>query len=259
MDSSNLKKDTPIKKHGSSNNVSNIKRKDPTISDVWDLLNSIQLNASSQDNHLKNINKKLQNLENNFNSMKTMFDNLHSELSQLKLDKLALESDLSSLRDKVAKLENTSLVSLQPYDVNIFNEIQDRITREKNIIIYNVPDSTQDGSDNSFDVGLDLLKDLSLSDIKIINAKRIGKFGSKDRPILVEFESVSNVKDIFKSKSKLRLIDRWRKISITEDRTASQRSHMKNLRSELTDKRNNGDNSWFIKYVKGIPSLVKKN
>lgn len=57
--SSNSKKDTSIKKLGSSTNLSQVKRRDLTISDIWDLLNSVQSNVSFQHIHLKNINKKL--------------------------------------------------------------------------------------------------------------------------------------------------------------------------------------------------------
>lgn len=90
MDLSSSKKDTPIKKLGNSTNLSQVKRKDPIILDIWDLLNSIQSNVLSQDDHLIKINKKLKNLENNFYFMKTKLDHFHFELSQLKLGTLAL-------------------------------------------------------------------------------------------------------------------------------------------------------------------------
>lgn len=74
MSGHNTKKDTPIKKTPNSN-------KEPTISDVWNLLISMQSTVSSDDTQLKNLNKNLFNLENNFSSSQTAMKNLHTEIS----------------------------------------------------------------------------------------------------------------------------------------------------------------------------------
>jgi hypothetical protein len=103
-----------------------------------------------------------------------------------------------------------------------------------------------------------IIKDLSLNSM-VYNARRIGKLGVKPRPILVEFKSSSDVKDILKSKSKLKNDVRWRSIWIEEDLTKTQRDHLFLLRSELRLKRESGDVGWFIRFEKSTPSLVKKN
>ena len=89
--------------------------------------------------------------------------------------------------------------------------------------------------------------------------KRIGTFQNKPRPILVEFKSKATVSTILKEKKKLRQSENWKNIYISMDTTAHQRKIMKNLRFELNQKRASGDDSWTIKYAKGVPSLVKKN
>lgn len=141
----------------------------------------------------------------------------------------------------------------------MYNEFHDRISREQNILIFNIPDSAHEVSSDSKSISDELLKDLSLSNTIVVHATRLGNFGHKPRPILLKLESLSDVKNVLKSKSKLRHIDRWRQISISEDKTATQRAHMKQLRTDLARKRDSGDTNWFIKYNKGIPFLMKKN
>jgi hypothetical protein len=57
--------------------------------------------------------------------------------------------------------------------------------------------------------------------MKIVHNRRLGNFGQKPRPILLKLELFSDVKNVLKSKSKLRHIDRWHQISISEDKTAT--------------------------------------
>jgi hypothetical protein len=83
----------------------------------------------------------------------------------------------------------------------------------------------------------------------------LGNCGQKPRPILLKLESFSDVKNVLKSKSKLRYIDRWHQISISEDKIATRRAYMK---QNLARKSNSGDTNWFIKYNKGTPFLMKK-
>lgn len=256
MSGNSSKKDTPVKRFPSS---SQNPKKEPSITDVWKLLVSMESTVSSHDTHFKNINKNLRSLDNNFCSLRTSIEDLRTELSQLKSDKLALESQINLLRDKIDKLNNSPIIRSNSYDSVIFTEVKDRLSREKNILMFNVPDSKNEDLSVPVKIGVDLLNDLTLPNIKIIHSKRLGNFGSKNRPILLEIDSPTNVLEILKSKSKLRSMERWRQISISEDRTASQRAHMKSLRTELSRKKEVGEDNWSIKYIKGIPSLVQKN
>jgi hypothetical protein len=63
------------------------------------------------------------------------------------------------------------------------------------------------------------------------------KIYSKNRPILLELDSPTNVFEILKSKNKLRSTERWRQVSISEDKKISQRAYMRQLRSELPKRR----------------------
>lgn len=75
MSAHNIKKDTPIKKPANSNLTS---KKEPTISDVWNLLTSVNSTVSSHSMHFTNINTNLQSLESNFNSMQSSLNDLRN-------------------------------------------------------------------------------------------------------------------------------------------------------------------------------------
>lgn len=145
--------------------------------------------------------------------------------------------------NKLNTLENSHKIQYQSNDFDIFNEVKDRLSREKNILLFNVLDSEHENRDVPSKVGIDLLNDLSLSNIKITRSKRLGNFNSKNRPILLELDSPSNVYEILKSKNKLRSTERWHQVSISEDKTTSQRAHMRQLRSELSKRRDQGENN----------------
>jgi len=122
-------------------NSSSSLKKEHTISDVWNLLTSDDSTVSSHNTYFKDININLRSLESNFNSMQSTLNYLRIELSQLKSEKTALESELTLLRDKFDKLENSPRMESLPYSFDVYNEVRDRISREKNILVFNVPDS----------------------------------------------------------------------------------------------------------------------
>lgn len=92
MSGTNSKKNTPVKKNLNLNLPS---KNDPTISDIWNLLATVNSTVLSHDTHFKNINTNLRDLESNFNSMKSAINDLHKEIFQLKSEKNALESELT--------------------------------------------------------------------------------------------------------------------------------------------------------------------
>lgn len=192
--------------------------------------------------------------------LQTTLNNLRNEISQLKSDKVALESQVQILlHENLNKLKNSPKSQYQSNDPDIFNEIKSRLSRERNILLFNLPDYEHECLDIPSKIGIDLFDDLSLSNLKITCSKCLGNFYSKNRSILLEFDSPSNVLEILKSKNKLRLTERWRQVSISEVRTISQRSHNRQLRFKLSKRREHGENNWIIKYNTATPYLVHKN
>jgi hypothetical protein len=64
-------------------------------------------------------------------------------------------------------------------------------------------------------------------------------------------------KEVLRNKNKLINSDLPRSISISDDKTSKQLEYLKNLRTELQLRRDNGEDNITIKYVKGIPSIIE--
>jgi hypothetical protein len=64
-------------------------------------------------------------------------------------------------------------------------------------------------------------------------------------------------KEVLRNKNKLINSDLPRSISISDDKTSKQLEYLKNLRTELQLRRDNGEDNITIKYVKGIPSFIE--
>jgi hypothetical protein len=64
-------------------------------------------------------------------------------------------------------------------------------------------------------------------------------------------------KEVMRNKNKRINSDLPRSISISDDKTSKQLEYLKNLRTELQLRRDNGEDNITIKYVKGIPSIIE--
>ncbi|KAF5189957.1 hypothetical protein FRX31_020456 [Thalictrum thalictroides] len=141
------------------------------------------------------------------------------------------------------------------YSVMI-NELQDRQSRDKNVIFFNVPESNNDADDIS--AVNDVLSKIGAS-VATSQIVRLGKTGPKPRPIKIICNAKSDVGLILKSKNKLRNIPGLNNVHITADWTSSQRSFYNCLRGQLSTRKNNGETNLYIGYVKGVPTILQKN
>lgn len=108
--------------------------------------------------HFKNINTNMQNLKCKLNSLQSALNNLHKEVFQLKSAKISLESEVILLRKKVDMLKNSPKMQSQPYNFDVYNEVKCRLSREKNILIFNFSDFKQEDLEASLSVSVDLLR-----------------------------------------------------------------------------------------------------
>lgn len=79
------------------------------------------------------------------------------------------------------------------------------------------------------------------------------------RPILVNIASKLEVLSKLKVKRKLRMIDTLKHIFIGTDQTIKQRNQCKDIKRKIDEKKQEEDNSWFIKFVDGVSTSTKKN
>jgi len=140
----------------------------------------------------------------------------------------------------------------------------DRQSRSCNLIIFNVPESKEDSqisiTDNDQLVAIFSATETNLTKF---TCHRLGKPNSntenKSRPLKVVLSNTVEVFTLLRSQAKLRNSSNWSNIRLASDRTTMQRDYMNNLRVQLQNLRDNGENELIIKYSKGIPSIINKN
>jgi hypothetical protein len=151
-----------------------------------------------------------------------------------------------------------NLSSLQFEEVT--SEAVERMIRSKNVIIYGVPESSGTTEQRQTKDATEIRKIISAITPEAIPQKiiRIGKPNSPNtRPLKVSLSNDLIAKEVLRNKNKLINSDLSRSISISDDKTPKQLEYLKNLRTELQLRRDNGEDNITIKYMKGIPSIIE--
>jgi hypothetical protein len=197
---------------------------------------------------MQEINNKLKVYENNFTNLRNKLDELVTSFNNLQKENNLLKSELNYLRDGV-KLINF----VDQNNIDLVNEVNERLSRSRNIIIFNSEDDII--SDEA--IVNDLIYNMKVN-VPIAKIQRIGNLSSKNLPLRITFNDTSDVTTILKSKSKLRNTDKYKNLWINSDLTNYQREQMKYFCHELQQKKNSGERNWIIKYVHVVPTLFRK-
>ena len=186
-------------------------------------------------------------------------DQLASQISVIdnKVKPIAeLNQAMSNLDNRVAALEN-QVPPPQPPNVNIDNlafEIQDRLARSRNIILYGVNEMQGASQQSDSEQVATILSRVPGLDLSNIVTRRLGKLvaGGKPRPLLVRLISADEVRRILRNRHCLP-----RGVSASSDKTTSERDYLKALIYEVT-RLNESDptNKKKIKYINGTPTIV---
>ncbi|KAL3279087.1 hypothetical protein HHI36_016601 [Cryptolaemus montrouzieri] len=101
------------------------------------------------------------------------------------------------------------------------------------------------------------VSDVDVTSIDIVKVLRVGK-STPDHPraLKVVTSSASKVKIVLKNKASVKNSGRFSTMRIDEDFTEMQRKQLKGLRSDLSRRKENGENI-TIKYVCGSSTIVK--
>lgn len=195
------------------------------------------------------------------------------------ITKTDLIKEIKSLQQTVAELQlqiqelnenRESQTSRQPdihstptADQNvIINEFIEREKRSKNIVLFNIEDKpiNEENKNNNIDTKKvkDILKLLDIDiDIGAAKIRRLGKIEeNKRRPIKITLSSKEDSLKAVRQKKKLR--DLEEKVFVSLDLTPMQRDYYKKIKGELDERKNNGEEDIFIKYMNNIPMIAKK-
>lgn len=150
-------------------------------------------------------------------------------------------------------------------------EVQSRVDRKNNIMLYNMPESTGNLKDDVLTHDLDIISELcdnigiSIKEEDVVNMRRLGKRVRQDtegqeqgtvqspRPLLVsltEHIKPKVMKNVYKLKDAR---EPFNKVSVKHDMTKEEREHEKNLRTEAKRLQEEDKTGNFLFVVRGMP------
>lgn len=233
---------------------------DDKINDILKSINDLKTTQSKlinsingQNQQLKSLTTKIDNIQSKMESYDNLFSDLNSKIDSISTNTSSLIDDVSNLNNRVNLLENDMAnLSLE----FIVTEFSERQRRANNILLFNLPEpkNASDPSDTAkFTELLNVLK-LNTPPVRL---SRLGKSSIKPRPIKVELSSSHSVFEILKAKHKLRSHNTFSSIHISTDRTAYQRNFFKNIVKELDERKKQGEQDLYLKYIRGVPVISK--
>ena len=133
---------------------------------------------------------------------------------------------------------------------SIANELQERLSRSTNILIFNLDE--ENGSETDFNRVLQILVNACVNN-RNFQVRRIGR-AARDRPcaLVVQISSRQEVLQVLRNRRAIPA-----HLSISEDRTRDQRASLNEMRRQIQEhNRAHPNNLWRIKYVNGAPTIV---
>ncbi|KAF0717576.1 Uncharacterized protein FWK35_00028599, partial [Aphis craccivora] len=166
------------------------------------------------------------------------------DIANLREENKTLKTELDTLRKRMDSLDASTKVTTIDPDFKLIHEVQECMEKSKNIIIFGVNEDSNMDMDSPNTV------------------KRIFNALSVSTPIIhatLNLASKLEVLSILKAKRKLRTIDTLKHIFIGTDQTIQQRNQYKDIKRQIDEKNQGGDNRWFIKFIDGVPTAIQKN
>lgn len=159
---------------------------------------------------------------------------------------------LDEMEERLNTLSRQQPISENPsFNDKMAEELLERQKRSNNIVIFNLPVKEDDKRDAG-----KLLSDLANRNINILKSARVGKTNKNGfKALKVTLSNHDDVDNVLKAKRTLK----GKNIYINTDLTHLQRTNLNELKMEMESRKKNGEEDLIIKYVKGIPKLVKKN
>lgn len=188
--------------------------------------------------------------------------NDHSDqFKELKNILQALTIRFTSLEDKINNFEN-KLLSSRDVPPTLFEEIiselQDRTRRQNNVIIYGLDENPNSTLGDM--AAVNNVMNITSNADHIITASsviRLGKIGSKPRPVKVVLPNPFIARTVLKNKKRL-LNSTYKTVKIQDDLTKRQLTYLQQIRNDLNERIAKGENNLTIRYIKQIPTIVEK-
>ena len=184
------------------------------------------------------------------------YDKLEASLSQLNNKLNEIESRLAAARDN--KGEDDA------FNETALNEINERIKRKKNLIIFGLAESnSQSSQERITDDKAEIQKICSGDCLELVNTWRSHRLGrnvvpGRPRPIKIICRSEEDAQQLLNSLISANK-NKQTTVSVTRDKTKIQQDYYKKLKDELRQRQVSGENNIVIRNFNGLPKIVKRS
>lgn len=204
-------------------------------------------------------------ISNDISSIKDQLIQVNEKLSNFEPRICDSENRIKLLEEEVKCLKNAENHGPNSNIETVIEEFHDRERRSRNVIVYNVPES------KSRTVSVRIQQDDALiskltssfgsSELDYaFKSYRIGRPNKdKHRPLKVVFKNTSTVADFCKNfnPADLKNLDSdLHDVSLSRDRTPTERKYLNELRDTLKARTEGGETDLTIKFVNGVPKIV---
>lgn len=222
-------------------------------------LNEISSNLCQDMIEVKN---EMKNIKNATDILTSEQNGIKEELKNLKTQNCTFQEEITLLKTKLST-DNKILCDVnknQPqFDCEYMAlEIQDRAKRQYNVIIGGISELNDKNSTirREYDTNqaLSIIQTIYKECPNPLRCIRLGKYNSeKTRYLKVTFQQQQTVIHILRNKSNLTNDN----VRIFPDQTPMQIKYMKEQRAELLRRTESGESDLTIRYINGIPKIIK--
>lgn len=167
-----------------------------------------------------------------------------------------VQKELDVLKNHVQSLQatDTNSSNIQPItpENDVVNELYERQKRMCNVMIFNIPEKGNEELDKEETKAL--IKQITKEELPIVSCHRVGKKNKNGyRALKIVLPNADDANKIIKSDKN---VIKGRKIFVAADLTPKQVTNLKLLRQEAERRTKEGEDV-IIKYIKGVPNIVK--
>lgn len=216
--------------------------------------------------HYKVIEKENQLLKDENKELKERVTNIEREISNMKRAikqeiKDEIMEDVRHITEGVAEevkkiMKGDTIMEKNMQELEkIIEEKEDRRKRANNLVLYRAPESEEEDVSKRIEHDRGIVKELferalGVQDCTVMRMIRLGKRrDGQDRPLLLEMSNEREKWIIIKNAKNLKgeTDNVMKKIGISRDMSKEERDRDRNLREELKEKRQNGEEGWYIR------------
>lgn len=162
-----------------------------------------------------------------------------------------LNNKIAEYEDKIKKLESRDM---EASESELITEMLDRQKRAKNILIFNLTNTSHTNDNN---IVQNILSAMGLDTVPVKIKRFSGNGSDTERPVKVVFPEETDVYSVLKRKKKLHDHPIYKLIRISPDKTVRQREYYKELLEKVNERKSNGEQDIFIRYEKGNPVIIE--